>query len=84
MLRSLLNKWIIPASTQIWSLVVIAFGVLLLVVKGQGSRIGKQKLENKNLEAEVQKAERLQNVEVNTDRDAALERLREYGSVRKD
>jgi ribosomal protein L21 len=83
-LKTLLNKWIIPASTQIWLLVAGAFGVLLLVVKGQSNKIGKQKLEKKNLESEVQKAERLQNVQINTDRDAALERLRKHGNVRKD
>lgn len=84
MLRSLLSKWIIPASTQIWLLVVGAFGVLLLVVKGQSEKIGKQEIENKNLEAEVQKAERLQNVEINTDRDAALKRLKNTGRLRDD
>lgn len=83
-LKTLLSKWIIPASTQIWLLVAGAFGVLLLVVKGQSKKIGKQEIENKNLESEIQKAERLQNVEINTDRDAALKRLREHGSVRKD
>jgi ribosomal protein L21 len=83
-LKTLLSKWIIPASTQIWLLVAGAFGVLLLVVKGQSNKIGKQKLEKKNLESEVQKAERLQNVQINTDRDAALERLRKHGNVRKD
>ncbi len=84
MLRNLLSKWIIPASTQIWLLVATAFGALLLVVKGQSKKIGRQEVEKQNLEAEVQKAERLQNVEINTDRDAALERLRDHGSVRKD
>jgi len=84
MLKSLISKWIIPASTQIWLLVAGAFGVLLLIVKGQSNKIGKQKLENKNLEAEVQKAERLQDVQINTDRDAALGRLSEHGSIRKD
>lgn len=84
LLKIFLNKWITPVLTQIWLLVAGAFGVLLLVVKGQRGKIEKQKLDNRNLEAEVQKAERLQNVEINTDRDAALSRLREHGSVRKD
>jgi hypothetical protein len=79
-----LLKWITPASIRIWSLVATAFGVLLLVVKGQSNKIQKQKVENQNLESEVQKAERLQNVKVNTDRDAALDRLREHNQVRKD
>ncbi len=83
MIRKLID-WITPASIRIWSLVATAFGVLLLVVKGQSNKIQKQKVENQNLESEVQKAERLQNVKVNTDRDAALERLRQHGSVRKD
>jgi hypothetical protein len=79
-----LIKWITPASTRIWSLVAIVFGALLLVVKGQGNKIQKQKIENQNLESEVQKAERLQNVQINTDRDAALSRMREHNQVRKD
>jgi Flp pilus assembly protein TadB len=79
-----LLKWITPVSTQIWLLVGTAFGALLLVVKAMGNKISKQKVENQNLESEVQKAERLQNVEVNTNRDDAIARLREHGQVRKD
>jgi len=84
LLKIFLSKWITPVLTQVWLLVAGAFGVLLLVAKAQKSKIEKQKLDNRNLEAEVQKAERLQDVKINTDRDAALERLREHGSVRKD
>ena len=83
MLRKLLS-WITPVSTQIWLLVGTAFGALLLVVKAMGNKISKQKVQNQNLEAEVKKAERLQNVQINTDRDAALDRLRKHGEVRKD
>ena len=84
MLRKLLSKWIIPASSQIWLLVAGAFGVLVLVVKGMSHRISNLKTKNQNLESEVQKAERIQNVTTTTTRDDALERLSKHGDVRQD
>lgn len=84
LLTGLFKSWILPASSQIWLLVAGAFGVLALVVKTMAGTIGRQKMKNKTLEAEVKKAERIQNVEVNTNRDDALDRLSKHGSVRKD
>lgn len=84
LLKILWNKWITPASTQIWFLVAGAFGVLAIVVKGLLMYLRLVKKENKALESEVKRAERIQNVEVNTSRDDALERLRKHKSVRPD
>lgn len=83
-LKSLISKWIIPASSQIWLLVAGAFGVLVLVVKGMGNRLSKEKMKNQSLESEVQKAERLQNVKTTTTRDDAIERLRKHNDIRPD
>ena len=84
LLKLLWNKWITPASIQIWLLVAGAFGVLALVVRLMGKRVSSLKTKNKTLETEVQRAERIQNVKTTTTRDDALERLRSNGSVRKD
>ena len=80
LLKLLWNKWITPASTQIWLLVAGAFGVFLMLVK----RMGKKTQENTMLKEEVKRAERIQNVKENTDRDAALDRLCRDGKVRDD
>lgn len=78
----LVLKWIHLVSSQMWLLVAGVFGAFLIVVREK--KITKQKVENKQLEQELEKAERIQNVEINRDRDAALERLRKHGNVRKD
>lgn len=83
-LKLLWNKWITPASIQIWLLVAGAFGVLGIVVKGLLMYLRLVKKENKALESEVKRAERIQNVEINTNRDDALKRLRKHKSVRPD
>lgn len=84
LLKLLWNKWITPASIQIWLLVAGAFGVLVLVVKMLLMYLRLVKRENKALESEVKRAERIQNVEINTNRDDALKRLRKHKSVRPD
>jgi hypothetical protein len=61
-----------------------AFGVLALVVREMARKLSKEKMKNKSLNSEVEKAERIQNVEVTVTRDDAIERLRSRGSVRKD
>ena len=82
LLKLLWNKWITPASTQIWLLVAGAFGVLVLVVKMLLMYLKLVKKENKALESEVKRAERIQNVTINNTRDKSLERHRLRGSLR--
>lgn len=84
LLKLLWNKWITPASTQIWLLVAGAFGALVIVVKWMGKRNSTLKTKNDSLEAEVKRAERINNVKTTTTRDDALDRLRMRGSVRDD
>ena len=84
LLKLLWNKWITPASIQIWLLVAGAFGVLVLVVKMLLMYLKLVKKENKALESEVKRAERIQDVKVNTNRDDALKRLSKHKSVRPD
>ena len=84
LLKLLWNKWITPASIQIWLLVAGAFGVLVLVVKMLLMYLRLVKKENKALESEVKRAERIQNVPINTDRNSSLDRLRKHKSVRPD
>lgn len=79
-----LSKWTNLALSQMWLLVAGAFGVLVIAVKWMGKRNSTLKKKNQTLETEVQRAERIQDVEVNVDRDASLNRLRSRGSVRKD
>ena len=45
-------------------------------------RMEKKTQENTMLKEEVKRAERIQNVKENTDRDAALERLKRDGKLR--
>lgn len=82
LLKLLWNKWITPASIQIWLLVAGAFGVLVLVVKMLLMYLRLVKRENKALESEVKRAERIQNVKVNRTRDESLKRHRMRGSLR--
>jgi uncharacterized SAM-binding protein YcdF (DUF218 family) len=84
LLRLLWTKWITPASIQIWLLVAGAFGALVLVVKMLLMYLRLVKKENKALESEVKRAERIQDVPINTDRDSSLDRLRKHKSVRPD
>lgn len=82
LLKLLWNKWITPASIQIWLLVAGAFGVLVLVVKMLLMYLRLVKRENKALESEVKRAERIQNVKINRTRDESLKRHRMRGSLR--
>ena len=84
MLKLLLSKWISPVLSQMWLLVVGAFGALVIVVKWMGKRNSTLKTKNNSLEAEVKRAERINNVKTTTTRDDALDRLRMRGSVRDD
>lgn len=77
---SLLKVWITPVLSPIYVLAAGAFGVFLMLVK----RMEKKTQENTMLKEEVKRAERIQNVKENTDRDAALDRLRRDGKVRDD
>lgn len=82
LLKLLWNKWITPASIQIWLLVAGAFGVLVLVVKMLLMYLKLVKKENKALESEVKRAERIQNVQINNTRDESLKRHRMRGTLR--
>jgi len=73
-------KWIGLASSQMWLLVAGAFGVLALYGKGRLDQKKDQKLET--LEEDLETIKRIQNVKVNTTRDAAVERLRTNGDLR--
>lgn len=82
LLKLLWNKWITPASIQIWLLVAGAFGVLVIVVKMLLMYLRLVKKENKALETEVKRAERIQNVKINRTRDDSLKRHRMRGTLR--
>lgn len=79
MIGSLL-KWITPVWSRMWLLVAGAFGVFLLYAKGRQDQKKYQKLEE--LQEDLETVKRIQNVKVNTDRDAAAERLRQGGHLR--
>jgi len=79
-----LSKWINLALSQMWLLVAGAFGVLVIAVKWMVKRNSTLKKKNQTLETEVQRAERIQDVPISTNRDDALRRLHSRGSVRKD
>lgn len=79
-----LSKWINLALSQMWLLVAGAFGVLVIAVKWMVKRNSTLKKKNQTLESEVQRAERIQDVQISTNRDDALRRLHSRGSVRKD
>lgn len=69
-------------STQMWLLVAGAFGVLAIYAKGRKDQSNKEEL--KEIQEDLETMKRIQNVEINTDRDASLERLYKSGHVRKD
>ena len=79
-----LSKWINLALSQMWLLVAGAFGVLVIAVKWMVKRNSTLKKKNQTLETEVQRAERIQDVPISTNRDDAIKRLSTRGSVRKD
>lgn len=79
-----LSKCLNLVLSQMWLLVVGAFGVLALAVKLMGRRVSGLKTKNKTLEEEVQRAERIQDVKTTTTRDDAIERLRRNGDLRQD
>lgn len=78
----ILSKWITLALSQTWLLVAGAFGVLVIVVKLLLTYLRLVKKENKTLEAEIKRAERIQNVKVNNTRDESIKRLRMRGDLR--
>lgn len=84
LLKKIFLKWITPALSPMWTLVVGVFGVLVIAVKLLANSLKKEKNKNEKLESEVQRAERIQNVEINSNRTDALERLRRDGKVRQD
>jgi F0F1-type ATP synthase membrane subunit b/b' len=70
------------ALTLILSLVAGAFGVLVIRARGKEDQKKEEKIQD--LQEDLETIKRIQNVEINTDRAAALERLRSSGHVRKD
>jgi F0F1-type ATP synthase membrane subunit b/b' len=66
----------------ILSLVAGAFGVLVIRARGKEDQKKEEKIQD--LQEDLETIKRIQNVEINTDRAAALERLRSSGHVRKD
>ncbi len=84
LLKLLWNKWITPASIQIWLLVAGVFGVLVIVAKETMKALWKVKRDNKDLKNELQRAKELNDVKINHTRDDALKRLREHGDLRDD
>ncbi len=84
LLKNLWNKWITPASIQIWLLVAGVFGVLVIVAKETMKALWKAKRDNKDLKNELQRAKELNDVKINHTRDDALKRLREHGNIRDD
>ena len=78
----MIKLWSILSSvtTQKWLLVAGAFGAILLYGKGRQDQKNKQKQEE--LQEDLETIKRIQNVKVNTSRDAATERLRQGGHLR--
>ena len=54
----------------------------LFAVYLKGKQDAEREVKIEQLETDLEAAKRLQNVKINTDRDAALERLRKTGNVR--
>lgn len=77
-----LSKWITPALSQTWLLVVGAFGVLVIVVKLLLTYLRLVKKDNKTLEAELKRVERIRNVKISNSRDESIKRLRMRGDLR--
>ena len=75
-------QMISSVSTQVWLLVAGVFGALAIYAKGKKDQ--KKETELEEIQEDLETMKRIQNVEINTDRDAALERLRKSGHVRKD
>lgn len=75
-------KIILTLLAEFWKPISIFLGGLGLYGKGRLDKAKSDKV--KDLEAEVEANERLRNVKTNTDRDAALARLRRSGNVRED
>lgn len=77
-----LSKWITPALYQTWLLVVGVFGVLVIVVKLLLTYLRLVKKDNKTLEAELKRVERIRNVKISNSRDESTKRLRMRGDLR--
>ena len=75
-------KILLTLLAEFWKPISLFLGGLGLYGKGWLDKRKSDKI--KDLEAEVDANERLRNVKTNTDRDAALERLRKSGHVRED
>lgn len=79
MLR-ILFEWITPVLRRVWLPVAGVFGAYLLYAKGKQDQRKDQKVED--LQEDLEVIKRIQNVKVNTDRDAAIERLQRNGDLR--
>jgi hypothetical protein len=77
---SFVTKWVGFASSQMWLLVVGAFGVLLLYAKGRQDATVEFK--TKRLKTELKERRVIDETPINTDRDAALKRLRSNSGLR--
>ncbi len=75
-------SWLIKIPKELWLLFLGALGALALYRKGKTDKA--KEIETEELQEDLETVKRIQNVEINTDRDAALERLRKSGHVRKD
>lgn len=75
-------SFLLSVSTQMWLLVAGAFGALVIYAKWRKDQSNKEEL--KEIQEDLETIKRIQNVEISTDRDAATERLRKSGHVRKD
>lgn len=73
---------ILTLLAKFWKPISLFLGGLGLYGKGWLDKRKSDKI--KDLKAEVKANERLRNVKTNTDRDAALARLRKSGNVRED
>lgn len=75
MLVSLLVKWL-------WLPAIAVFGALLVYLKGVKDTKTKEKVEE--LQEDLETMKRIQNVKVNDNLDAAVDRLRSSGKLRDD
>ena len=76
--------WLV--TSRLGRLVAAVWGAILILGLAvlRGMKIQKDKDLKKRQKEKVETLERIQNVKVNTDRDASIERLRKRGSVRDD
>lgn len=75
-------KILVTILAEFWKPIALFFSHIGTFIAGRRSKAKDDKV--KKLEAELEAVERLKNVKTNTDRDAALQRLRRSGNVRED